>query len=375
MDILFVFALACLLTAAFVPVTIKIAERFGLIDNPSIRPHPAHVHTKITPRAGGLAIYVGIVVTSLLLLPLTKYLVGIVIGSTILLILGLIDDRVRTFNPYLRLCLLFLAAGAAVISGIGITYVNNPLIGFLQLGPPFNEQILRLDQIIIPINIFGSHNIVLFADIFAFLWIVTLTQVINWSKGVDGQMPSITLTSAVILGLLSLKLFLAGDPNQLNVGKLAFIVAGSSLGFLFFNWYPAKIQPGFSASTILAFLLAILSILSGAKLATALLVMAIPIIDFLYTFFRRIMQGRSPVWGDRGHLHHKLLALGWSPQRISLFYMATSFILGGISLFANAEGKFFALLSVTIVVLLFIVWINSFGDLSKRPGLDNGSKT
>lgn len=363
LNLIIPFLTACLITCLFIPLTIIIAKTFGLVDDPTKRPHPAHIKTAVLPRAGGLAIYLGIFITALVFLPLSKYLIGIIAGSTVLLILGLIDDKIKNFNPYLRLGLLFLAAGAAVGSGIGISFLPNPF----EMGT-----FIRLDSLVVPIYFFGKHNIIIIADIFAFLWIVTLTQVINWSKGVDGQMPSITFVAALVLGFLSLKLFLNGDIHQFDLARLSFIVAGSSLGFLFFNWYPSKILPGFSASTILAFLLAVLSILSGAKLATATLTLAIPIIDFFYTFFRRILTGHSPVWGDRGHLHHKLLDLGWSPRKISLFYMVGSAILGGVALLIDTAGKLFALVGVSVILIIFLLWVNSFGALSKRSDQDNG---
>ena len=364
------FLLSVLITSIFVPIAIKLALRFKLVDDPNVRTHPAHINKKIVPRAGGLAIYFGVFLTILLLLPISKSIFGIFLGSTILLIIGLIDDRLHKFNPYLRLALLFLAASTAVFGGIGISFITNPLSSIFPKF--FSQNIIRLDQIILPINFFGTHNIILLADLFAFFWIVTLTQVINWSKGVDGQMPSITLVTAFVLGVLSLRLFLSGDPNQLFIAKLAFITAGASLGFLIFNWFPAKIYPGFSGSTILAFLLAVLSILSGAKLATASLCLGIPIIDFIYTFTRRILQHKSPVWGDRGHLHHKLLDLGWSHQKISLFYLLGSGMLGSVALLSGSEGKFFAFSLMAIIILGFIVWINSFGDLSKKSDHDSG---
>lgn len=343
--------IAFLITTASIPFVVKIAQRFGLLDDPKKRPHPAQIHTRIIPRAGGLAIYLGIVITSLAILPLDKHLIGIICGLTILLIIGIIDDKIPNFNPYTRLGLLFLAAGAAVLSGIGISFITNPL-GFW--GAPY----LHLDQWV--------------ADFLALFWIVTLTQIINWSKGVDGQMPGITLVAALTLGFLSLKFLNLGDGNQLEVAKLSFIVAGTSLAFLIFNWYPAKIFPGFSGSTILAYALAILSILSGAKFATAILVLAVPSADFIYTFWRRILSGRSPVWGDRGHLHHRLLDLGWSHREISLFYILGSAILGLAAVLIDVQSKVFIVLITITAIILFILWINSFGGLLKRSGPDNG---
>ncbi len=372
MDIFLVLLISFLITIIATPFTIKIAFRFGLLDDPGKRPHPAHIQHRVVPRAGGLPIYLGLVLTSVIFLTPEKYLIGIIIGITILLIMGLVDDKLLSFNPYVRLALLFVAAGAAVTSGIGISFVTNPIASFVPADSIWSISYLRLDQIVIPVNFIGKHQIILIADILAFLWIVTLTQIINWSKGVDGQMPGITLVAALTLGLLALKFFNQGDEKQLQVAILSFIVGGVSLGFLIFNWHPAKIFPGFSGSTILAFMLAVLSILSGAKLATALLVLAVPSADFIYTFVRRILQGKSPVWGDRGHLHHKLLDLGWSHQKISLFYILGSAILGLVAVYIDFQSKAFVVLGIMAVILGFILWVNSFGALSEQSGQDSG---
>lgn len=372
MDIILISLTAFIFTFLATPLTIKLAKKYGLIDNPKLRPHPAHVQNRTIPRAGGLPIYFGIFLTALIFLPITKYLIGIFAGITVLLIMGLFDDKRAYFSPYIRLVLLFLAAALPVGAGVGISFVSNPLQGLPFLPAQFSGQIIHLDQIILPFEFYGPHKIILLADIFALFWIVALTQIVNWSKGVDGQMPGITAVAALTLGLLSLKLYFQGDPNQLNIAKLSFIVLGVSLAFLIFNWHPSKIIPGFSGSAILAFMLAVLSILSGAKVATALLVLAIPAVDFAYTFFRRIYQGKSPVWGDRGHLHHRLLDLGWSHQQISLFYILGSVILGSIALLTDTTNKFFALVTVAILFLGFILWVNSFGGLSKQQDPASG---
>lgn len=362
MEILTIAIVAFLLTIIATPFVIALSNKLGLIDDPNKRPHPAHTQQRIVPRAGGLAIYGGIVSSILLFIPINQQIIGIILGLTLLLLIGLADDKLKHFSPYLRLALLFLAAAFPVIAGIGISFVTNPFSIFSI----YSSTYLRLDQMIVPLNLFGTYHIFVLADLLAFFWIVTLTQVINWSKGVDGQMPGITLIASLTLGFLSLKFFYQGDINQLNVAKLSFIVAGSSLGFLIFNWFPAKIFPGFSGSTILAFMLAVLAILSGAKLATAILVLAIPSADFIYTFFRRILSGHSPVWGDRGHLHHRLLDLGWSHKQISLFYMSISAIFGILAVLIDIQSKAFVVLGILIVLLGIILWLNSFGDLSKR---------
>lgn len=379
MELILVAAAAFLVTTLAIPGTILLAKRFKLVDDPKLRPHPAHIQHRVVPRAGGLAIYFGILAAMLFFLPIEKQLLGIILGMTVLLLTGIIDDMTPSFNPYTRLALLFLAAGIAVGSGIGISFITNPLTVFQNMPLLLSDSVIHLDGIVIPFQFFGPHKLILLADLFALFWIVILTQVVNWSKGVDGQMPGITAVASLVLGFLSLKLFYQGDPNQLNIAKLAFITTGVSLAFLVFNWHPAKIFPGFSGSTILAFMLAVVSILSGAKIATALLVLAIPAADFVYTILRRVSKGKSPVWGDRGHLHHRLLDLGWSHQQISLFYILGSAMLGATALLANTEGKVLAVVLATVAFLGFVLWVskaslrvNSSGGLSKQPGPGNG---
>lgn len=346
---------ALIATLTAIPLTIIFANKFGLVDDPNKRPHPAHVQNRIVPRAGGLAIYLGLTITTLLYFDLTPQITSIWISTSILLIMGLLDDKVRNFNPYFRLMLLFLSAWIVVSNGISISFITNPLAGFNDVNSALYGKVLFLDEIAFMI---GSFPINL-AQILSFFWIVILTQVVNWSKGVDGQMPGITLITSLTLGFLSLKFFYQGDLNQLEIAKLAFIVSGVSLGFLIFNWYPAKIFPGFSGSTILAFMVAVLAIMSGAKLATAILVLAVPSADFIYTFFRRLLNGKSPVWGDRGHLHHQLLNLGWSHPSISLFYIFGSAILGLFALLIDIQSKAFVALGLIIVIMGVILWINS----------------
>ncbi len=350
------FLISLVITVLATPLTIAFAKKYKLIDDPDKRPHPAHVQKRIVPRAGGLPIFLGILISLVLFIPLTKPLLGIIFGLIILLLIGLIDDAAEKLSPYPRLLLQFIAAGIVVASGVGISFITNPLGG-----------ILRLDEIIYPIEILGQlHNVVVLADIFALVWIVWMMNMVNWSKGVDGQMPGITGVAALTLGFLSYELFLNGDFNQLTIASMSFIVAGASFGFLIFNWHPAKIFPGFSGSNILGFMIAVLSILSGAKLATALLVLLIPAIDFIYTFIRRVASKKSPFLGDQLHLHHLLLKRGLSHRQISLLYIFSCAILGILSTALNSQGKLFALLIFSVVITGAILWLHLF----KKP--DNG---
>ena len=334
MDFLLPGFVSFVITIITIPKTITLAKKFNLLDNPKIRPHPAHTQDRIVPRAGGLAIFLGIIIASLIFIPLIKTNIGILFGILILLVVGLLDDKYHNFSPYFRLLSQFGAAAAAVGSGVSVNFITNPLGGIIHL-----------------------DIIALLPQILSVVWIVWVMNMVNWSKGVDGQMPGIITISALILGLLSLKLGFT-DPTQVSVAKLSFITVGAAFGFLIFNWYPAKIFPGFSGSTILGFMIATLSILSGAKLATAGLVLLIPATDFAYTFIRRILSGKSPVWGDRKHLHHRLLEKGLTHAQISLFYILGSAILGAAALALSSQGKLFAALLIGIIILGGILWLS-----------------
>lgn len=361
MDFLIITIVAILTTTCSIPPTIYLAKKFGLVDDPKKRPHPAHIHQITIPRAGGIPIFIGIAFGIGLFVPLDKHIIGILLACLLLLVNGILDDIWINYSPYPRLIIQILAALIVVASGVGISFITNPLGG-----------ILNLDQIIIPFNFLGSHKIVVIADILAIIWIVWMMNMINWSKGIDGQMPGMATVTGIILGLLSLKFYFNGDTNQLHIAILSFILAGTTLAFMVFNWYPAKIFPGFSGSNIIGFMIAVLSILSGGKLATAGLVLLVPATDFIYTFLRRILQKKSPFFADRKHLYHKLLDKGLKPPQIALFYILGSAILGALALSLNSQGKLFAVVLVSIIILGTILWLNFFGHLSKPPDQDNG---
>ncbi len=347
--ILIPFFISFLIALFSTPLTIKFARKYGLVDDPSKRPHPAHIQNRIVPRAGGLSLYLAIIIPLLVFIPLSKSVAGIILGLSLLLLIGLLDDYLKNLSPFPRLGIQFLAALIVVASGVGITFTTNPFGG-----------ILRLDEIIWTINFLGTHTIIVIADLFALIWITGMMNMINWANGVDGQTPSIVIVAAVVIGILSFRLFQAGDPNQLTIALIAFITAGACLGFQIFHWYPAKIFLGFAGTTILGFLIATLSIMSGAKLATALLVLLIPAIDFGYTVIRRIVSKKSPFFGDQQHLHHLLLKRGWSHSQIALFYFVTSAVLGFAAINLESAGKLFTVVGAGTIVLGVILWLHLF---------------
>ncbi|MEK9143864.1 MAG: MraY family glycosyltransferase [Patescibacteria group bacterium] len=354
------FITAAVITLLTTPLVRILAVKWNLVDDPIKRAHPAHTHTGVIPRAGGLAIYIGIVLSILLFIPLTKLIVGILVAATILTLVGLIDDK-RDINPYFRLATNATAALIVIGSGGGIPFITNPITG----------SVLRLDTWRIAFDFFGPHSILVWADILAFVWILWTVNIVGWSAGVDGQMPGFVGISAFILGLLSLR-FIQTDPSQLYVTILSFLVSASFLGFLPWNVYPQKIMPGYGGKTLAGFFLAILGILSFGKLGTAILVLGVPTMDAAYTLIRRIGKGKSPVLGDRGHLHHHLLDLGWGRRRIALFYWGVSAILGWIALTVTSRQKLFALLLVAVIIGGFLTWVNFFSHFSKPSDPDSG---
>lgn len=360
--IFFASLVSFLVTFFSTPFTIKLANKLGLVDNPKKRKHPAHIHKGVIPRAGGLPIFLGIFLTTFLFLPLTKKIVGVFLGASLTVFIGLLDDK-HDLNPYLRLLSNFLAAALVVGFGVGIAYLTNPFNG-----------IIHLDQPRFYFNFYGPHSIWILSDIFALIFIVWTMNMVNWSKGVPGQLPGIVTIAALTLGILSLR-FALTDPLQVPIALLCFITASSFLGFLPFNFDPQKIMPGYSGGALGGFMLAVLSILSFGKLATALLVLAIPTFDAVFVMARRIASGHSPVWADRGHLHHKLLDLGLSFRQISLFYWLVCAILGVVALTLQSEEKLFAIFLIGTVFLGGLLWLSKLLGWSKHSESDSGSKT
>ncbi|MCX6791659.1 MAG: MraY family glycosyltransferase [Candidatus Gottesmanbacteria bacterium] len=360
MNIIMPFVIAMLTTLFVTPFVTGLARSLRLVDNPKTRYHPAHTHKGIIPRAGGLAILIGLVVAVFLYIPMTKLYTGMLIASILLVIVGLLDDY-QDVNPYIRLTTNAIAALIMVGAGAGIPYITNPLTG----------GIIHLDTLRVTFSFFGTHSILVWSDLLAFIWILWTMNIVGWSAGVDGQMPGFVAIAALTLGLLSLR-FTMKDPSQEAITVLAFIVTGTFAGFIPWNFYPQKIMPGYGGKTLAGFLLALLGILSYGKLGTALLVLGVPTIDAAYTLLRRIGTKKSPVSADRGHLHHQLLNIGWGKRRIALFYCGVSAILGVIALTVTSQQKVFALLLLAAGIGAFLIWVQFFTQFSEPQDPDNG---
>ena len=337
--VLFPLLTAFLSTVLLTAFSIKIMKKAGLVDDPVLHKHPAIIHTKPIPRGGGIPLYLGTLIAGILFLPHDPTMVAIFFAAFLALTIGVIDDKLNAQSkdvpPYFRFLVNILTAVIVVGSGVSIHFITNPAGGILHFDA------MRYTVPLLNYTVYLS-------DFISVFWLIWVMNMINWSKGVDGEMPGIVAISAIVIGILSLRLNALGSGAFIDA-KLSFIIAGSALGFLLFNFYPAKIFPGYGA-TSLYLLLGVASILTSAKLATAILVLGVPIIDAVFIIIRRILHKQNPLKGDNKHLHHILLKLHFSQRQIALFYWCLTAILGIISLTIQSRSKLFVIVMVTVII-------------------------
>lgn len=313
-------------------LVIRFAAKLKIVDDPRRNKHPKVIHTVPIPRGGGIPIFVAICTALLLTIQSDPHLIAILLGAFVIAVMGYLDDKYN-LNPYLRLIVGTLAAAIPVLSGIGINFVTNPLGGgVIDLSNP------------------------LISDLFAVFWIVFMMNILNMgAKGIDGQLSGVVIIAAITIGALSLNY--SSDITQWPISILTSSLAGGFLGFLFWHKYPQRIMPGYGGASLAGYFLAIASLLSTTKVGTLIVVLGIPIIDTGYTIIRRILSGKSPVWGDRGHLHHRLLDIGFSKKQVSEFYWSVTAILGILALNLNSTYKFYTIVGVSLLLGGLILWL------------------
>ncbi len=334
--------LSFLLTAVFKVIAFKI----GAVDYPEER----KIHKLPTARLGGVALFISYFTVVFFLVPFEKHILGLFLAALLLLILGIFDD-IKGLKPQTKLLGQVLAALIVIASGIGISFITNPFGGFVFL-----------DSLKIPVTLFGqTFHITFWADLFTIIWIIILTNAINFLDGLDGLASGVSGIAALAIFFLSLH----PDVAQPQTALLALVLAGAIFGFLPLNFYPAKIFMGDSGSLFLGFVLAVLAIFSGGKIATALLILGLPVLDALWAALRRILAGKSPFKADKKHLHHILLEKGLSQKQVVLLIYLIVFVFGLSALLFRTFYKFIALLFLLIFVLALILFLY-FLD-TKRP--------
>jgi UDP-GlcNAc:undecaprenyl-phosphate GlcNAc-1-phosphate transferase len=285
-----------------------------------------HIHHKNISRFGGFAMIMAFVAAILLdkNLVITEPMKGIFWAVFIILLIGVWDDlkelKWKT-QLFFQLCVI----AVVFYFGVRLEYVTNPFGGII---------------------LFDSTAKIFMGMLLTGGWILLLMNSMNWVDGVDGVSGGIAFIGVLTIFLLSLK----PEVNQPPVAIIAIALTGSIFGFLFLNFNPARILAGTSGSMFLGFMLAVLSIFAGAKIATTLLVMVVPIVDAFWVMFVRVKSGQSIFSADRQHLHHKLMEKGWSQKQICVLYYLITSVVASLALLTQSVTK--ALVIVLVISLL-----------------------
>jgi len=331
------FFLTCGLAFFITKVIKQISLKFKIVDFPG---QPRKIHRRPIPLLGGLAIFLSFLLTMLfywwngLLLDgriTTSHLVGIFLSGLALMIVGFLDDKYN-LKPGLAFVGPLLAAIIIILFGLKIGYITNPFGGLLYLGDT------------------------IWSPILVFLWLLGMMYTTKFLDGLDGLTGGVAVIGSIILFIVSL----FWDIPQSGTSILCLILAGSSLGFLVWNFYPAKIFLGEAGSTFLGFMLGVLAIISGAKIATALLIMGIPILDVLWVILRRVFKDKkSPFMADKKHLHFRLLDVGFNQRQAVLFLYLITLLFGASAIFQQTVGKLITLGILIIFMIGLGFWIVS----------------
>lgn len=322
----------------------------GIITDPSIHKHPGMLLSKPSARGGGVIFIFGVLITSVLFLKATPMVIGILAAALLAALLGYLDDIQNTSstkfswleNPVIRALLQIGVTLPLIFSGVIVRSINNPFNGMMFL----DSWTLT----------FGGIELAPIAVIFTIVWVIWIMNLLSWSNGVDGQYSGTIGVVGIIVAIITLRL-LHFDSTQKDMMELAAIVAGASIGLLPYGWYPSKLMWGFGAISA-GIILAAISVVSQAKIATSIIVLTVPFLDGAITVGRRLVAKQSPFKGDKGHLHHLLLERGWSVKRIAVFYWITTALFGLAALSAADKDPILTALTGLGVVAFAIISLN-----------------
>jgi UDP-GlcNAc:undecaprenyl-phosphate GlcNAc-1-phosphate transferase len=326
---LIVFALALSSTLALMPLAVYFSKRFGIVSRPGGRrrePEPI-------PKLGGAAMFAAFVITILAaqLLPVPRLdpnevirLAGLLIGSTFIFFFSLLDDLYE-FSALPQAIAQIVGAGIAIAFLIFIETINNPLTGQqTDIFPPI---------VTITLTMF---------------WIGLMMNTVNFLDGLDGLAGGVAVIAG---GMLFINSAFVVQPAQTSVSLLPLALIGVSFGFVLYNFNPARVYMGSNGSFFLGYALGTLSIIGGAKMATILLVMGLPLMDVAWQAFNRMRQGRNPMVGDRGHVHFRLLDMGFTQRQIVVAYYLFCAFFGVLTLVVSSQLFKFLALGVMLMLI------------------------
>ncbi len=317
-------SVAIFISFIMTPIIRRLAFKIDAIDIPK---DERRVHKEPMPLLGGLAIFISVIISSLIFLPIDKTLFSVIIGGSIIVVSGVIDDM-KGLSPKKKI-LFQLAAGLVLVIGdVKVDFVTNPF--------SVNDTLIYLKWFSIPITLF---------------WVVGITNTINLIDGLDGLAAGVAMISSFSLMLVAAKF------GYGNVIILSAILGGACLGFLPYNFNPAKIFMGDTGALFLGFMLAAISIegvmksIATIAIIVPIIILGVPIFDTTFAIFRRLLNGQSITSADKGHLHHRLLNRGFSQRKTVLILYGISTLFG---LFAVLVAKYNSHQAIYLSVVLFI---------------------
>lgn len=334
-----VFGLSLSITLILTPLADYLGHRFKVITVPGGRRVNEGDKRQVS-KLGGLALYGGFMLTVMVaqFLPVPRMdpyeivrLAGLIIGGTLIFAAGVLDD-IFEFSALPQFLAQFAAAAVAIIFQIFIEYVNNPLSGQQTEPWPY----------IVTVTL-------------SFFWLVGMMNTVNWLDGLDGLAAGVAFIAGAMLFVNSA---FRVEPAQTSVSLLPLALMGTALGFVLYNFYPARIFMG-GGAPFLGFILGTLSIIGGAKMATILLVMGLPLVDAVWQVIQRLRRGRNPFMGDRGHIHFRLLDMGFSQRQIVLVYYCFCAFFGILTLVTTSQLFKFIAMGVMLTLVLTGLFILS----------------
>lgn len=342
----FIFCLGAAFTAVLTVGVRRIAWRLKIVDAPGRGPDDRKIHDQPTPLSGGWAIFLAYFLILFIFSARFlsgelhwSHLVGFFLGALIITGGGTLDDKYN-LRPAQQIVFPLLAIVAVIAGGVQIAKLTNPFGGLINL-----------------------HSLFWLSPLLIALWLLGLMYTTKLLDGVDGLVPGVSGIGGLIIFLFTI----TTRYYQPDIAFAAILLAGTAAGFLIFNWHPARIFLGEGGSLLLGYILGVLAIISGGKIAIALLIMGLPVLDVIWTIVRRLLAGHNPFrFADRRHLHHRLLDLGLGQRGTVLVFYALSLIFGLSGLFLQSRGKFWALV-VLLGLMLALVIIFSLSDHKRSP--------
>ena len=329
-------ALLCALAVSFAatPLAKKLAEKVGAIDVPK---DARRVHDHPIPRMGGLAIFIGFIVSMLLFSAMTTPVMGMLIGALIIAAMGAIDDVV-TLNAWVKLGAQVIAAAFAIRCGVVIEVLSTPTM--------MTQDFYIIGYLAYPVTL---------------LWIVGCTNAVNLIDGLDGLAVGVSAISCITLFAVAM---LVSEPA---IALILAALAGACFGFMPFNLNPAKIFMGDTGAQLLGFILSCVSVLGMFKFSAIVtfivpvLALAVPLADTAFAFFRRILSGESPFHADRKHFHHRLLDMGLNQKQAVAVLYAISAIMGLLAVLLSIHVSFVRVIIIVVAfVIAAIIWFVVF---------------